>query len=115
MKKYIVYKRISETKGQILRHGNCQDCTFKRQAKEGEFVISGTANDVTQKVIFDGLDENGKPINPRVIDKTVEEMKISNLRLPIIEIPEEQKPANITKGQWQQVLNRLAALDEKVK
>jgi len=43
--------------GEILRTGGCPDELLARQAGEGEFVMEGTANDVTQKV------ENGKVVD----------------------------------------------------
>ena len=48
MKNYIVYN----SDGDILRVGICSnDNDFSLQAGEGEFVLEGTANDVTQKIV----------------------------------------------------------------
>lgn len=48
MKNYIVYN----SNGDILRVGICSnDNDFSLQAGEGEFVLEGTANDATQKIV----------------------------------------------------------------
>jgi len=107
MKHFVVFDSI----GKILRHGNCQDSTFERQAKEGEFVMEGQANDVTQKVEFDGLDENDQPINPRIIDKTPQEIEAEKPKP--VEIPETERPMVVTKGQLESILKRIAALEMK--
>jgi len=65
MKQFVVYNQ----EGRILRSGSCQDSTFELQAQEGEFVMEGQANDVTQKFVFDGIDGYGQPVNPRIVDK----------------------------------------------
>ena len=65
MRQFIIFNQ----EGNILRCGFCQDSTFSMQAQKCEFVIEGQANDVTQKVVFDGLDESGQPINPQIVDK----------------------------------------------
>lgn len=44
---YVVYKIDT---GEILRHGICQETMFLLQAGEGEAVIEGVANDLTQYV-----------------------------------------------------------------
>lgn len=101
MKKFIVYKLDKK----ISRTGGCSDKDFSLQAKDDEFVMEGEANDETQKIEFDGLDEEGQPINPRVVDKTPEEIEADN-PTPL-EIPEGERPACITNEQWRDVLNRL--------
>ena len=68
---YIIYNKESE----ILRVVQCSKAMSKIQAKEGEFMIEGEANDVTQEVEFDGFDEKGQPVNPRVVDKIPEEVE----------------------------------------
>lgn len=48
MKNYIIYN----SDGDILRVGICSnDNDFSLQAGEGEFILEGTANDVTQKIV----------------------------------------------------------------
>lgn len=88
MKTFIVY----DSDGRILRTGTCQDNDFAKQAKAKEFVMEGTANDVTQKIV-DG----------RVMNRTAEEM-------PKPTFP-AQVPARITNEQWQDVLCRLRNLE----
>jgi len=96
MKRFIVYN----SKGQILRTGSCPDSIFFRQAHDGEFVIEGKANDVTQKIV------GGK-----IVNKTPEEIEADN-PTPI-PVPFEKRPAQITNEQWQGILNRLDNLEAK--
>jgi len=104
---YIIYNKI----GKILRTINCSPAMSKIQAKEGEFILEGEANDVTQKIEFDGFDEKGQPINPRIVNKTLEEIEKDNPAPP--EIPFEKRLAGITNGQLNEILGRLAALEVK--
>lgn len=104
MKNFIIYNKEEK----ILSTGSCQDKDLKLQGI-GNFILEGTANDVTQKVEFDGLDIDGQPINPRVVDKTPAEIEADNPIIP--EIPEGQRLAYITNEQWQDVLNRFDKLE----
>lgn len=104
---YIIYNE----EGEILRIVQCSPAMSKIQPKEGEFIMEGTANGVTQKIKFDGLDVDGQPINPRVVNKTPEEIEADNPVLP--EIPFEKKLAHVTNKQWQDVLKRLNDLEKK--
>lgn len=70
------------------------------QAKEDEFVMEGTANDTTQKIV------NGK-----IVNKTPEEIERDNPAPP--EIPKGKRHAQITNEQWQNVLNRLEKLESE--
>ena len=97
MKNFVVFNST----GKILRDGTCQDSTFERQAKEGEFVMEGQANDVTPKVI-DG----------KIVDKTPEEREAE--KPPIGVIPEDKKPVLLAMGEWQKVLKRIDVLETKV-
>jgi len=96
MKNFVVFNST----GKILRCGTCQDSTFERQAKEGEFVMEGQANDVTQKVI-DG----------KIVDKTPEEIEAEKPKP--VEIPETERPMVVTKGQLESILKRIEALEMK--
>lgn len=107
MKNFIVYN----TQGEILQVGLCQNGTFYLQAKAGEFVMKGKANAATQKIKFDGLDADGQPINPRVVDKTPEEMEAEKPLEPE-PVPIGQQQARITNKQWQDVLDRLDKLEK---
>jgi hypothetical protein len=69
--------------------------------------VEDKADNLTQEVKFDGFDAAGQPINPRVVDKTPEEIEAE--KPP--EMPEGQRPAFITNEQWQDILNRLTALE----
>lgn len=96
MKNFIVYNKNHR----ILRTGKCQDRTFRRQAKDGEFVIEGKANDATQKIVA------GK-----IVNKTRKEIETDN---PTPKpIPFKKQPALITNAQWQAVLGRLSKLETK--
>lgn len=105
MKKYIVYNQAKK----ILWTGGCSDKDFSLQAKDSNFVMEGAANDVTQKIEFDGFDEEGQPINPRVVDKTPEEIETDNPTPPKISF--EKRIAHITNEQWQDVLNKISDLE----
>lgn len=106
MKLFIVYNQV----GKFIRSGGCQNKNFFLQAKESEFVFEGTGNDVTQKIKFDGLDIDGQPVNPRVVDKTPEEIEADNPTPP--ETPFEKRTAHITNEQWQDVIKRLDNLEK---
>ena len=73
----------------------------------GEMVIEGEANDATQKVEFDHLDRNGKPVNPRVVNKTPAEIA-ADTPPPV---DPRDRSAGITRRQWNDVLERLTALE----
>lgn len=98
MKRYIVYNDA----GQILRTGGCPDKCFLLQAGDGEFVMEGSADDLTQKVINPG-------IAAVVVNKTTEEIEAE--RPP--EIPFEKRAAHITSEQWKDVLSRLENLENR--
>lgn len=105
--KYTIYNAT----GKILRVVTCPISQHALQAKDGEFIMEGTASDLTQKVEFDGFDVNGQPINPRVVDKTPEEIKADNPKIP--EIPHGLQLARITNEQWEKVIKRLDKLETR--
>lgn len=94
---YIVYDKD----GKIRRTIICPPSHCLSQAKDGEFVMEGTANDVTQKIKNPG-------IAGVIIDKTPEEIEAE--KPP--KIPFEKRIAHITNKQWQNVLRRIKALEE---
>ena len=102
---YIVY----DNSGEILRIVVCSPAMSSLQARGGKFVMEGIANGSTQKIEFDGLDEKGRPINPRVINKSPEEIEADNPTPS--EISFEKRIAHITNEQWQDILDRLDKLD----
>lgn len=75
----------------------------KLQAKKGEFIMEGEANDSIQKIVGQGK-------NRRIVKKTPQEIETDNPTPP--EISESQRPAYITNEQWQDVLKRLSALEK---
>jgi len=93
---YIIYNED----GVILRNVECPPGLANLQAKEGEFIMEGTANDATQKIV-----------DSKVVDKTTEEIEADNPTPH--KIPAEKQPAYITKEQWQSVLERIARLEIK--
>ena len=105
---YIVF----DNSGTILRTVVCSPAMIGLQISYGKFVMRGTANDSTQKIEFDGFDSIGQPVNPRVVDKTPEEIEVDNPIPP--EIPFERKPAHITNEQWQAVQNRISNLEKNM-
>lgn len=104
---YIVYNIT----GKILRTVQCSPASSILQAKDGEFIAEGMANDVTQKIEFNGLDEKGQPVNPRVIDKTPQEIETDNPLIP--EISKSKRPVIITNGQWDDIMARIESLEKK--
>lgn len=98
MKNFIIYN----SSGKILATGCCQDSDFKMQAKNGEFVMEGIANDITQKIV------NGK-----IVDKTSEEIEHDEPTRP--PLPFEKEQAQITNEQYQAMLDRLSALEARIK
>ena len=108
MRKFIVF----DSQDKILRTGSCQNSTFELQASNpGEYIMEGVADDATQKVKFDGFDEKGQPINPRVVNKTHEEIEAAK---PKPAPPKKQK-AHVTNEKWQKVMNRLSALEKIIR
>ena len=95
---YIIYDKI----GKILRVVNCSRASSLLQAKEDEFIMKGTANDTTQKIV-----------NGIVTNKTPEEIEAE--KPPEVKpIPVRQQPANIANEQWQNVLDRLSKLETEI-
>ncbi len=105
MANFIAY----DEKKQILRTGSAPLGMANMQAGPGEFVIEGVADDQTQKMEFDGLDESGRPINPRLVDKSPAEILADNPPLP--PVLEENKPANMTKGELAALVKRIENLE----
>jgi len=91
---------IYNNKGRILRIVGCHPEYIASQVKEGESFIKAPkdVNDVTHKVV-----------KGMVVNKTITEIEAQ--KPP--EIPESEKPVFITKGQWQEVQDRLGLLEAK--
>jgi hypothetical protein len=65
MKKFIVYN----SDGKILRRGSCPLSTFEQQAKPGELIIEGEANDATDFIEGGLVKSKGlKPSESHVFD-----------------------------------------------
>ena len=106
MTQYIVYSLATK---RILRQGICPAHLLALQAQASEIAIKGTADDRTQKIEHDGLDKDGRPINPRIANKTPEEIIADNPPAPVI--PEEDKRANMTNKDVDAILARLDVLE----
>lgn len=106
---YPIYNKT----GKILRVVTCSKAMSKIQAKEDEFIMEGAANDSTQKVEFDGFNEKGRPINPRIVDKPPEEIEAEKPSEPSKLIKRIKQSAYITKEQWEDVLKRLDDLEKQ--
>lgn len=98
MKSFIVYN----AQGKILRTGTCQNSTLQLQAQNGEFVMEGSADDVTQKVSMSGKSR-------RILNKTAEEIEADTPKLS--EPKDKDRLALITNEQHQNLLNRITALE----
>lgn len=96
MKNYIVYNQI----GKIQRTGICTNESLPKQAGVNEFAMEGAASDVTQKIV-DG----------KIIDKTPAEILIDNPPPPVI--PDEDKPARMTKKEVALLMQRVKDLEDK--
>jgi len=107
--KYIIYSKT----GEILRVVECHPTLADKQVKKDTFIMEGNANDATQKVEFDGFDVEGQPVNPRVVDKTLEEIEADNPLIP--EIPKSQMQIYITNEQWWDIQDRLSNLEQQLK
>ncbi len=57
MKDYVVY----DESGLIVRTGTCQDRDFQAQARDGQFVIEGHADDLTQMVVDGKVTDKPEP------------------------------------------------------
>jgi hypothetical protein len=100
---------IYNKKKEILRTIKCPPALREKQLRKNEFIMEGEANDATQKIEFDGFDERGQPINPRVVNKTPKEIQAG--KSP--EVLFEKRAANITNEQWRDVLHRIDKLEKK--
>ena len=99
------YTEFDVQTGFVRRRGICQEeCTPLPQP--GGAIILRWVDPWNQKVVCEGVDEHGRAINPRVLPAKRSRPKPS---LP----PEEDRPANVTKGQYQQILARLTALEKQ--
>jgi len=94
--KYLIYDKA----GIILRTIECSPAMASIQAKKGEFIMEGEANDAVCKIV-DG----------KIVSKTPEEIEATDPTVNPAPVPFEKQIAYITNKQWQDVLDRLAALE----
>ena len=91
MKNYIVYNDA----GKILRTGSCPESDFDLQAREGEHVLEGQANDSTQEIV-DGA--------------------VADIEGPIYESAESlrmQRDQKLTGTDWSQVADSALSDEDK--
>jgi len=99
------YTEFDVQTGFVRRRGVCQEeCTPHPQP--GGATVLKWVDPWNQKVVCDGVDEHGRAINPRIIPARRQRSKS-----PVF--PETDRPARITKGQYEQILARLTALEKQ--
>ena len=94
MIQFIIYNND----GKIIRVGVCSEPLYDLQAQEGEKIIVGNA-DPTKHKIVDG----------KRVDKTPQEIMADTSEEMVI--PVEEKQASITNQMWQDLMDRLDALE----
>ena len=92
---YIVYDSATE---QVQRTGICAPCDFNLQANEGQTVIEGQINVITQKI------RDGK-----IVDKSPAEIEASIRPKPNF----ENQRARITNKELADIVARLDALEAR--
>ncbi|MBN2314463.1 MAG: hypothetical protein JXM79_11075 [Sedimentisphaerales bacterium] len=95
--------------GVIIRSGVCPPGDFERQARPGQFVLEGKGNDAKYKVEFDGLDESGRPVSPRLVEKTESEKAQSRIPTP----SEAELPIVLKKKDYDILMKRIENLELK--
>ncbi len=77
----ILYRVIDTSTGKIIRSGSCDSPSFLSQAKSGQEVKEGTADDATQYELAGVL--TARPVMPATFDETIvtvgETITISNI------------------------------------
>lgn len=110
-----------DSNGKILGGGSCIPsvfATYKCRLFEtcNNFALSDNSNYETQKIVFDGFDEEGQPINPQIVDMSVNEIEAKALAdVPTTTCPCEEHQVRITERQLQAIVNRITALEKKEK
>jgi len=93
VKNFVVY----EEGGTILRSGVCAEADFVIQAKDGEFILEGVADDATQMVV------DGSVVDKEHVE--TDELKATNARL--------ERDALLRESDWTQVLDSPLTDDKK--
>ena len=98
---------IHNAAGKILREVQCAPAFVNEQVKKDEEVMTAPSFPINidlQKII-------GSGDLRRVVNKTRQEIEEEFSSL--LTIPAEQRLANITNKQWQEVLEKLSELEKK--
>lgn len=100
MKAYTVYNQQTS---KIVKSGVCPDDMMDIQTggDASLTVIEGHSRDDKQKVV-----------NGRIVDKTHAEIEADKFVLPVI--PEEDRSADITKGQLNSILENIELLRARI-
>ena len=93
---------LYDDNGKIIKTGHCPKECIPSIEKYGYMLLIGFANQKTQKII-----------NDVIVDKTPEEIE-ADKPLKAIPISFEEQRVDITNGQWQEVLDRLRRLENKM-
>lgn len=99
MKQFVVYN----ANGKILRTGTCIDSDFLAQAQDGEAVIQGLANDITQCII-DGEIRDAEPVTQNIDEQ----------RRECLELLRTKRNAKITKTDYTQLTDSPLTDEKKV-
>ena len=99
MKQFVVYN----ANGKILRTGTCIDSDFLAQAQDGESVIQGLANDITQCII-DGEIRDAEPVTQNIDEQ----------RRECLELLRTKRNAKITKTDYTQLTDSPLTDEKKV-
>lgn len=112
-KKYIVFERDEGDFGRIIKTGSAPaDVAFK-QGKSHQFVLLDVfARDNIHKIQVDKWDDKGKPINPRIVDKTAEEIEAEKRRDSELNVLSDDE-ITIKKSQFEELVRRVERLENK--
>ncbi len=102
---------VVDDDGNILRSCCCAVADLKKQGGPGEYIITdmGEVDDVAQKVIWDAYDDAGNLINPRLEQRTAED--IASRQPPPVDPLD--RGAGISNRQWQALQGRVAKLEAR--
>lgn len=95
MKKYLIY----DNTGEIVRIKTQSHGAFRGTLEQGQFIIEGSANPLTEKVV------NGK-----IVPKTAQEIAAIPAPKPIP--PREKRRAWISQESWDDIIKRIEALEK---
>ena len=101
----IPYAYFLISSGIVTHRGICADDKIPGPP-QGHGVALTAVHSEYEKIECDGVDEQGRAINPRVVS-----FRRPRSELPVL--PEADRPVKITKRQYEQILARLTALEKQ--